>query len=925
MGKELHKKQHEVPKNSGPSKNFKSSLKEQGQLSIFLGVSLMVIFSLLAFITNVGLFVRARINLQNAADAAAYAGAATQARLLSQMAYLNWEMRVNYKEWLFKYYVLGMLANPDVRQQGGGSSIAPNTSFRVPPFQVDASNATTYQPKAFDPYNLPSVCIQPGGGTNICGVASVPGLPRFNTVGLPSVSEKHEEFLNAVVTQKANDCAERTKLNFGTAMIWTFGQGGGSPGSVGGGFQIAADRVGFWPRAMELAFRMRNLEFALNRPPAGTICRNAGTGCSVEISQLQSESSSNGSLNERPIKAFLTAEKNLDGGVITDHWDLKNDLQLTEIRPASPPSYQPKSLDGYFIPSNASYNVAGAGGQAALTKNYVDLQILPMHYVIMFSAFVPVAGADHAVAGVSAEAGCNVSKTAIPVPGAPVGFVKNPRVVTYYAVKVVTKYQGLFFPFKGGKIELKTYAAAKPFGGRIGPRVYKTDGSSVKGRSGSSSRTAGFAVGIENPGSWEVGKPIPTTSDFYVTQPGDVIGGVPGGTEEPKFSVPNMIYTNAGSMDIHEQAGQFLILVPKYPAGMEAKDHYISAIQAETNQNKGLYEPKQYEEFFKNLGAAGAGVSADQVLEGILKARRPTAWEAWNYLVPHYVSGDSNLENPPVIFGNEQRIGSTTIVKYNLYAPLFGTGTMFNDADAIITAVSEHLTNSQKAVELFLKGLQEVSDKVRETVTHGNNTEQGGLSLAEAAERIYKSGTSPTSGAQSALLSSFTGNCLNAPLAANFGHFFNPDPNAGAICDIRPAADGFREYIRNRLETCCKTFMQSDFTPPANFSGNSPEVLSLMSAYMPGAKQGATNDGRINHPFTGALENIAKRNYYSVKFIPISSLEGGGGYFSGNLGYYENVPFEGINTSEFMGPDGGNSQTNSINATSLSDFGGLIF
>ena len=38
----------------------------KGQLSIFLGISLLVVITMLAFVINVGLFVKAKINLQNA-------------------------------------------------------------------------------------------------------------------------------------------------------------------------------------------------------------------------------------------------------------------------------------------------------------------------------------------------------------------------------------------------------------------------------------------------------------------------------------------------------------------------------------------------------------------------------------------------------------------------------------------------------------------------------------------------------------------------------------------------------------------------------------------------------------------------------------------------------------------------------------------
>ena len=78
----------------------------RGQLSIFMGITLIIVMSMLAFIINVGLFVKAKINLQNAADAAAFSGAATQARQLTNIGYVNWELINTYKEWMFKYLSL---------------------------------------------------------------------------------------------------------------------------------------------------------------------------------------------------------------------------------------------------------------------------------------------------------------------------------------------------------------------------------------------------------------------------------------------------------------------------------------------------------------------------------------------------------------------------------------------------------------------------------------------------------------------------------------------------------------------------------------------------------------------------------------------------------------------------------------------------
>ncbi|MFT6604773.1 MAG: hypothetical protein ACJARO_002297, partial [Bacteriovoracaceae bacterium] len=259
--------------NCGSKKPTKFRLnKQKGQLSVFLGISMTIIVTLLAFIINVGLFVKAKINLQNATDAAAWAGAAVQARQMTNIAYLNWEMRNNYKEWMFKSYVLGQMALSTVKDTGitpnNGSSN--NMQFRGKPF--DPAN----YPDEYERFNLPSICIHFGSTHNICDLVRLPGLPRFNTVGLPSISSHHESVLTSLVDTKAKDCSRRTATNFGAALLWAYGTG--KPGlSFSDMPLIASTRVGAWVKGMELGLRMRNLEAQINVPPVTNgICFSCG-------------------------------------------------------------------------------------------------------------------------------------------------------------------------------------------------------------------------------------------------------------------------------------------------------------------------------------------------------------------------------------------------------------------------------------------------------------------------------------------------------------------------------------------------------------------------------------------------------------------------------------------------------------------------
>src|ERR1051325_1998291 len=80
---------------------------ERGQASIMIGMIVLTFILFFAFVVNTGMLVNAKINLQNAADLAAYAGAAVQARQLNNAAFLNYEMRRQYKKFIFRYYVIG--------------------------------------------------------------------------------------------------------------------------------------------------------------------------------------------------------------------------------------------------------------------------------------------------------------------------------------------------------------------------------------------------------------------------------------------------------------------------------------------------------------------------------------------------------------------------------------------------------------------------------------------------------------------------------------------------------------------------------------------------------------------------------------------------------------------------------------------------
>jgi len=75
-------------------------------MAILIALAFGLLFLLVAMVVNIGFLVAAKINLQNATDLAAYAGAAQQARYLTEIGKWNYEMRRNYKAMAFDYMIV---------------------------------------------------------------------------------------------------------------------------------------------------------------------------------------------------------------------------------------------------------------------------------------------------------------------------------------------------------------------------------------------------------------------------------------------------------------------------------------------------------------------------------------------------------------------------------------------------------------------------------------------------------------------------------------------------------------------------------------------------------------------------------------------------------------------------------------------------
>jgi Flp pilus assembly protein TadG len=162
---------------------------EQGQVAILFALVFTFMFVLFAFVIDFGHLVNTKINLQIAADSAAYAGAAWQARLLNQIASLNFRMRQDVKEFAMRVQV---------------THLRHNRGF---PRGTNAINGSASAPGMEDPF----ICQQAHGytaisglryaeDTNLCRNAS-PATGGLPPIVVPPVIASFDPFAVAIASQ----------------------------------------------------------------------------------------------------------------------------------------------------------------------------------------------------------------------------------------------------------------------------------------------------------------------------------------------------------------------------------------------------------------------------------------------------------------------------------------------------------------------------------------------------------------------------------------------------------------------------------------------------------------------------------------------------------------------------------------------------
>ncbi|MCM2278243.1 MAG: pilus assembly protein TadG-related protein [Oligoflexia bacterium] len=385
---------------------------ERGQISILLGGMMLTFVFFFAFVVNTGMLVNAKINLQNAADLAAYAGASVQARQLNQIAFLNYEMRRQYKKFLFRYYVMG------------------NMSQQKFPRPDTGGNAVLWSPDGTQKYGLPVVCVTFKKEDNGCKLDKIPGIAKPKFAAFDAITKVLTQHLEQLEKIKEENCTQMASANSLLLSLWLWNTDpdfkhlntnlyDSQPKirDILSLMQSLGAGLGLVPRELMLRARINTLTTYLNQPGEKDLDLE-------KIQNLKTITTPEPPMNERKIQAFLSAYYTLG-----NHAFPGADVKMDELLPET-------------------------------LMRLKDIRVKFDAYAIDFEN-----GANGECKPLAIQDGVRDPL--------PVGVSKDPDYLTYYAIRLRAKARLLFSPF--GDLELTAYSAAQPFGSRIGPELKDSD------------------------------------------------------------------------------------------------------------------------------------------------------------------------------------------------------------------------------------------------------------------------------------------------------------------------------------------------------------------------------------------------------------------------------------------------------------------
>jgi len=404
---------------------IKDRLKSQsGQVAIFVLMIFSLLFMFFGMAINIGMLVHHKINLQNAADMAALSAAAEQARILNMMGWKNYELRKNFKDFVYTYWV-------EMNDQ--------HRDF-PDPFSARAANLQFQGPwthnSARGNFTVPSYCLgktfgDPPGSMITCQKEGVPGT--FVTppsgivalVGAEPISVAWLTFLNNLAAQQQiasdNQWGDYSTFNQAVAALDV------------ANYKIRSEEIyehylsgnpSTLPWIMNLAL---NDEFIEERPELWRDFEIKWTPWNRSGKRLMDYYTSPHHEVPKDFNALArrTAFNNLNR-------NLRRNFQFTALKPEA---------------------------------GYVKLNPIYLDFTIFWTSFELIAGRR-----------MSNRQNEIPVRDYIVGVEKDTSVKTFYALALTSEPTLPFLPGGPGRPwKLTAVSAAQPFGSRVGPKASEVE------------------------------------------------------------------------------------------------------------------------------------------------------------------------------------------------------------------------------------------------------------------------------------------------------------------------------------------------------------------------------------------------------------------------------------------------------------------
>ncbi len=431
---------------------MKTKKQLKGQVTVFLLLMFQVLFVFFAMIINIGLIVHAKINVQSAADLAAYYGAMKQAELLNVIGHVNYQIRQSWKLFNFRYRVMGMSNSQD--------GIIP-ISYMPPYHPVGNSDNLDEDYTIAYAGNIPQqaaiqsgFCIAtsrfdlfpPSAGTNtenyckqVLGL-QFPNIPLLQFAGTPMFPQAGAitAAMAAANAQVINGSMQVGAFNYFMLSLFSFSWSQDVKNrrklvylladNLSKSAEDFVDIEGDSVRDGVRATFIKNLgQYDKVGDPELKYQNSLGTGPCAQIT--------NGLpawLNEIPVYPslrFMDSNSNSGSGSF-----------YLEMFPGNP---NQSAVPYALVSPNSTSAVINLAQQGRALSDFVYPTSVDNNYPNMKGPYI-------------------------------LGFEKNPWCVPYFGVSAKVNVKMAFMPFSGMSVEVKASAFAKGFGGSIGPWYSKS-------------------------------------------------------------------------------------------------------------------------------------------------------------------------------------------------------------------------------------------------------------------------------------------------------------------------------------------------------------------------------------------------------------------------------------------------------------------